>query len=99
MDTDEARTLNDSELMDVVGGGHHNAGTSDTTYVFDTRGRNCGTVTDGVLYYWPCKKCGRPTHMGSGFNQCDKCDEWYWSVSDTAYNGTEAQLKAESAAN
>ncbi len=99
MDANEAKSLNDSELRDAVGGGHPYSGGLGPSYVYDTRGRYCGKVKSGVVYYWPCEKCGRPTHMGSGFNQCDKCDEWYWSISDTAYNGTEAQLKAESAAN
>ncbi len=99
MATNEAMNLNDSELKDAVGGGrqgnHHNK----VTMVSDTRGRCCGKIYGGTLYFWPCKKCGRPTHIGSCLQQCDKCDDWFWSISDTPYNGSEEQLKNESAAN
>ncbi len=91
--------LNDSELKGAVGGGRQGNHHAKVTMISDTRGRCCGKILREVLYYWPCKKCGRPTHIGSNMQQCDKCDDWFWSITDTPYSGTVDQLKAESAAN
>ncbi len=98
METNDTMNLNDSELKDAVGGWRLGKKVK-VTKVYDTRGRECGRYRNGTLYYWPCKKCGRPTHLGSCVNQCDKCDDWFWTINDTPYNGTEEQLKSESAAN
>ncbi len=99
MTTLEAVKLNNSELKDAVGGGVEIYHKMFTTDVYDTRGRYCGKVQKDTVYYWPCKHCGRPTHMGSGFHQCDKCDDWFWTIGDTRYNGTVEELQAASAAN
>ncbi len=98
MEANEAKKLNDAQLKDTVGGVYDLEPPS-TTDVYDTRGRCCGYIRAGTLYYYPCKKCGRPTHLGSGVHQCDKCDDWFFSISGTKYNGTVEELKAASAAN
>ncbi len=101
METNKPTNLNDPQLTEVSGGRFCPEGKGDNTYsdIDDNRGRYCGQIINGVIYYWPCKKCHRPTHMGSGVNQCDKCDTWFWRISDTPYNGTVDELKRESAAN
>ncbi len=96
MATMEAVKLNNSELKQAVGGGIF--GPSAIT-VYDTRGRVCGLIKGGTLFYWPCRHCGRPTHKGSGLHQCDKCDDWFLHIEDTPYKGTVKQLQEESAAN
>ncbi len=106
MATNATANLNDTQLKDVSGGemnflklGSGNRSGARINPVYDSRGRNCGEYIDGVLYYWPCRKCGRPTHMGSTVHQCDKCDDWFFRIFPTRYNGTEAQLRSESDAN
>ncbi len=101
MEANEATSLSNSELEDAVGGlTRLTAGyTASGTPIEDTRGRICGNMLNNEVYYWPCKKCGRPTHKGWGLFQCDKCDNWFWMIDDTHYSGTESQLKRESAAN
>ncbi len=94
-----AERLHDSELAEATGGHEFDYPQRVIKKVYDSRGRYCGRYVDGILYYWPCKKCGRPTHLGSGFHQCDKCDDWFWTVSDTRYYGTEDELKSASDAN
>ena len=93
--------LQDPELEMATGGNRAAVGSSldKVEYVYDSRGRNCGKFINDVLHYWPCKKCWRPTHMGSGFHQCDKCDDWFWSISNTRYYGTKEDLIRESDAN
>lgn len=101
MDSCTVERLHDSELTQATGGDLSalSGGWNVITRVFDSRGRSCGQYINGTLYYWPCKKCGRPTHMGSGFHQCDKCNDWFWTISNNRYYGTEDELKRESDAN
>ncbi len=100
MEANEVANLNDSELEDAVGGVNHmQRQREEEVAVIDTRGRACGTIRGGVLYFWPCKNCARPTHMGSGVHQCDKCDDWFFGITEATYGGTVEQLKAASAAN
>ena len=100
MSDHKVERVHDYELEKATGGDRCEWLEDNTDrYVDDSRGRCCGQYRNDVLYYWPCKKCGRPTHMGSGFHQCDKCDDWFWSISHTRYYGTEERLKSESAAN
>lgn len=95
------KKLRDCEVAKATGGDRsiYDVSGNDIEYVYDSRGRNCGQYINKVLYYWPCKKCGQPTHVGSGFLQCDKCDDWFWSISNTRYNGTKEDLIRESDAN
>ena len=82
--------LSDPELGQVAGG--YVKGDYD---IYDTQGRRCGgwDEEEGYLYYWPCKKCGRPTHIGSFVNNCGTCNDWFWNISDTRWDGTEEELQ------
>ncbi len=97
MEANEATKLTDAQLKDAAGGEYYDP--PSTTDVYDTRGRCCGYIKLDVLYYYPCKKCRRPTHLGSGVFQCDKCDDWFWNIDATRYYGSTELLKKESAAN
>ena len=101
MDSCTVERLHDSELTQATGGDRSSYAVSgnEIEYVYDSRGRSCGKYINKVLHYRPCKKCGRPTHMGSGFHQCDKCNDWFWTISNNRYYGTEDELKRESDAN
>ncbi len=84
------------EQLDEVSGGFFNTGIVE---VKDTRGRVVGQYFYGVLQYWPCPNCGRPTHDGAFKLYCDKCDGDWWSLDVKKWPGTEDELKAAGAAN
>ena len=82
--------LTDPELEQVA------AGYSRKDYdIYDTHGRRCGgwDQLEGYLYYWPCKKCGRPTHIANLVHNCGTCDDWFWGIDDTPWPGTEEELQ------
>ncbi len=87
--------LDDKQLKDVSGGGIFDG----ITEVKDTRGRTVGEYIYGVLKWWPCPKCSRPTHEDWGYLWCDKCDDKWSSLDTKTWTGSVDELKAAGAAN
>ncbi len=91
--------LDEAELADVTAGAESTDEESPYREILDGWGRICGYKLDGVLYYWPCKVCPKPTHrLGSGFT-CSRCRAYFDRVNPRRWGSTEERLQARSYAN
>ncbi len=97
MEQNEGRQLTEAELEQVSGGEE----ITEEQRVYDCRGREVGVwnYNPTRLYYWPCKKCGKPCHLDGNVKYCDPCNKWYVMLSLTWWKGTEAELIAAGNAN
>ncbi len=91
--------LSDEQLKQVSAGWDDDDDDDVAWYIDDNRGRTIGVVGHDFVDYWPCPKCGRPTHQSWFWFFCDKCDSKWTELVRESWPGTEAELKAAGAAN
>lgn len=86
--------LTDQELEQAVGA--QNISDSTSKYVSNSNGDYVGFYWDNRIMYYPCEKCGKPTHQGFFCWFCDPCDKQYWNPASQIWNGSAEALKAAS---
>ncbi len=92
---DKPKSMDEAELGNVSGGFYGTAsGPKVLGYFKDNRGNTCGENVDGVIKYWPCPKCGKSLHIGSGVYQCDPCNDWFFWPDSANWPGSAAELTA-----
>ncbi len=83
--------LEDIQLEDVAGGVNMD---SSCERIYDKGGSLIGFKKDGLLYYWPCRLCGRPTHIETALGfRCDQCKRRYGRTEGRRWTDTEESLK------
>ena len=76
-DEREAARIDDIELDTVSGGSYVNQ----DTIVYNRAGKEIGRASNGVIMYYPCPKCGKPTYSEWFAQHCDPCDDYWFSTS------------------
>lgn len=92
--TEQKQALSEHDL-EQASGGESLIKIKNKMRVYDNKNRWIGMRSCDDIDYYPCEKCGRPTHCGT-FHRwyCDPCNTSYYDPDTKRWNGTEEELKA-----
>ncbi len=93
---EQKQVLSEQEL-DQTTGGESQIKIKNKMRIYDRNNNWIGLRNGDDIEYYPCEKCGRPTHCGT-FHRwyCDPCNKNYYSPDTKIWAGTEEELKAAS---
>lgn len=85
--------LTEAELEQTAGGSDE---ALENDWICNSKAQRVGKITSSGIEYYPCEKCGKPTHQSFIRWYCDPCDKKYWSIDGKHWSGTRDELKAAS---